>query len=432
MAPTLHGPSSRIVCCDCGISYFCEIPPSDPTSHCLNCGREQREGQSQAGQRVVIDRRGSLVRWSIVAVGPSQDDPARRPYRSVKRIVGLPEETITIRDGDLYVDGAILRKNSQTMLALAIPVHLDHFRPSGNELPSRWRTQDTDSGWRPTDRGYEWQPLGASGVREVADYEWLTYHHAVSRLPAFSRGTPMPISDEYVYNQRVSRTLNFVSDCFVQMTVSSVAASQLAIRWKHPHGVALVEWDRLRNEVRLSWRDRVQLFSVPHDDGWQDCQLLFGLWDQQLVLAINDVEIFRQSFEPNPEEANDPVVTPVEIGARGGAPVLLNDLGIFRDIYYTDPRNRRRNEWKSSRRLAVAEYLTLGDNSPISKDSRHDSEFGIIRRSEIIGIVRPFSRTATSRQSQLQIRLRPKIKSRQGTSLRPPRPLPRPTLPKGG
>ena len=82
----------------------------------------------------------SLQRFDVVVFkGP---DEASVPY--VKRLIGLPGETVRIRAGEIEIRDnenssfRICRKPPSLALALAQTVYDDRFR--GPELPPRWRT----------------------------------------------------------------------------------------------------------------------------------------------------------------------------------------------------------------------------------------------------------------------------------------------------
>lgn len=44
----------------------------------------------------------------VVFTMPSDSGPDGREYKNVRRIVGLPGETIEVKDGEVYIDGTVL------------------------------------------------------------------------------------------------------------------------------------------------------------------------------------------------------------------------------------------------------------------------------------------------------------------------------------
>ena len=72
-----------------------------------------------AGDRLLIDRATLGVRsprrWEVVVF----HCPSHAHDSCVKRIVGLPGETVEVRDGDVYIDGQIARKTLDEQRAMA-------------------------------------------------------------------------------------------------------------------------------------------------------------------------------------------------------------------------------------------------------------------------------------------------------------------------
>ena len=64
-------------------------------------------------------------RWDLIAFR-SHDAP---DYLEVKRVVGLPGERISIRQGDVYADGRLARKTLPQLRAAAVLVHDSGFEP---------------------------------------------------------------------------------------------------------------------------------------------------------------------------------------------------------------------------------------------------------------------------------------------------------------
>ena len=82
--------------------------------------------------------------------------------------------------------------------------------------------------------------------------------------------------------------------------------------------------------------------------------------------------------------------SPVALGVRGGA-LEVNDLRIYRDIYYTSAlanTPRHSQGMATDVKLGRDEYFVLGDNSPVSNDSRFWNEGPVVRGSMFVG--RPF------------------------------------------
>ena len=110
MAPTLLGVHAELACRQCGYRFVYGLDDGAAGRVlCPNCGHVQIEDADPPGldgDRVLVDRSAfrcrSPRRWEPVAFR----SPAKAGEVVVKRVAGLPGETIEIRDGDVYADGA--------------------------------------------------------------------------------------------------------------------------------------------------------------------------------------------------------------------------------------------------------------------------------------------------------------------------------------
>lgn len=92
-----------------------------------------------------------------------------------------------------------------------------------------------------------------------------------------------------------------------------------------------------------------------------------SLWDHQILLAVDGWLVFDPWSYPETQAAGTRPVTPVRFGARN-LPVQVSHLQLFRDVFYTGGEGLTAT--RDPIRLRPDEYFVLGDNSPISKDSR--------------------------------------------------------------
>jgi signal peptidase I len=114
MSPTLRGPHRDFDCPHCGFRNMlpADFPPMiGRPAYCESCrkpGPIEAELPIARGDRVLVDRsafvRRPPSRWDVVAF--------RLPHQArklaVKRILGLPGETITLRDGHWFADAVLL------------------------------------------------------------------------------------------------------------------------------------------------------------------------------------------------------------------------------------------------------------------------------------------------------------------------------------
>jgi signal peptidase I len=99
--------------------------------------------------------------------------------------------------------------------------------------------------------------------------------------------------------------------------------------------------------------------------------VLLSLFDRQFALAI-DKEVLVNCWPYDPSDRPQKLsARPVAIGTQGLG-LVLSDLRVHRDIYYTRPPGAdgargMDQPWQ----LGDAEMFVLGDNSPVSRDSRN-------------------------------------------------------------
>jgi signal peptidase I len=402
MAETLRGAHRQLNCGDCGFPcrYDAERPPIEQRVVCSNCGYFNRDlyaAESHPGQRVLIDRLAYQLhpprRWDLIAFR-SDDDP---DYLEVKRVVGLPSERISIRQGDVYVDGQLARKTLPQLRAAAVLVYDSSFEPRRTSgLPARWRAP-ADSGWTRMAEGFSYRSTSERGT--AAD--WLTYHHWRCFASPLPRRDEYPVLDNYGYNQDESRQLHRVRDLMLVARLRLAGGSgRVAIC-----GSDGKDWVRANLEFparRASLYRRGHCVSsavLPAAAYARDVKFEFAMCDRQILLAVDERVVISwpnesadQAVEPHRAvEQLDPALPaaprkeadhgtmaqgqPFGIAADGLS-VVIRRLQVFRDVYYLDPRGLARN-WSAPAPLGGDEVLVLGDNVPVSRDSRQWQQPGV-------------------------------------------------------
>ena len=140
MTPTLNGPHRAFRCTACGAR---NVRPAEMgtmlgrRTRCAACGAQgpaEDELAELPGDRVLVDRTAFWFRpprrWQVVAFR-LPFDPGKT---AVKRIVGLPGETVELRGGRVMVDGR----------PLEAPLKIDYEtgrRPPG---PAQWKLADDE------------------------------------------------------------------------------------------------------------------------------------------------------------------------------------------------------------------------------------------------------------------------------------------------
>ena len=122
----------------------------------------------------------------------------------------------------------------------------------------------------------------------------------------------------------------------------------------------------------------------------------FSLIDKQVIVAVDGKELFPAWKFELPAGVAAPRI-PVRFGARG-LDVEVSKLRLYRDIYYTDSRSRHAINRPYA--LKETEFFVLGDNSPVSHDSRR-WENPVVHRSYLVG--KPFLVHLPSKPGNLRI-----------------------------
>ncbi len=380
MAPTLLGVHRDVVCEDCGFPFPCEadVEPVHPAAVCPNCGFRGNDAGSLAnipGDRLIVDRASfsfrPVRRWEVVAFR----HPQRPSEACVKRVVGLPGESVEIRNGDVYIDGEIQRKPWPVLRAMAVPVHDASFRPSQPDgLLPRWMPDSPETGWQT-----EGETCFHAGFSNGAGVDWLTYRHgrrSPAHAPAIApTATETPITDDSGYHQTRPRRIETVCgvvDLILYFRIAKASGKgQLYLRADYGPDRLLVAIDLVEPGCRLLRNGEEVAACLPPE--WpidlQGKNVILAMCDGQVILAVDDLPRIAYSLgrTPQPDKATS---RPFSIGTDGPA-VEICDLRVFRDVYYSRPPGlEARWGLESPVHLGADEYYVLGDNSPFSEDSR--------------------------------------------------------------
>jgi hypothetical protein len=246
------------------------------------------------------------------------------------------------------------------------------------ELPRRWRPTEQESGWNNISGELAFRAVSDSAV-EPGQLDWLVYHHWRCCSHQDKRDDDFPVEDCYGFNQSLSRNLNETNELFFEMVVS--ADSNARFGWRFNRGpaqfvfvidVASREMAVLEHRDNGKLPSRQVVFLKSLIDG--QLKIEFSSFDAQLITIVNEQLVFQQLM---PSEANAVPTYPLAIGAAGGA-VSVRQLRIWRDVFYF-PKSGQTQQLVSD-----SGFLLLGDNVPISVDSRH---WGAVGLDELIGVV---------------------------------------------
>ncbi|MBA4030399.1 MAG: signal peptidase I [Planctomyces sp.] len=228
----------------------------------------------------------------------------------------------------------------------------------------------------------------------------LIFHQAVDKLKEASHLAP--ITDRYGYNPPESslepsaeRDIAFVADLSLPQ-----GPARFLLQLTDGKERYTLNFDSVRKSILLQGEGVERPLRIgpwlPPEAG-QSVKLEASIIDRQIALAVDGKEIFPAwplSATPPPIEAPR---APVRFGASEGTVRVANPL-LFRDVYYTFQRGR--NGVNRPYQLGPDEYFVLGDNSPVSHDSRR-WEIPAVHKNLLVG--KPFLVHLPSQPGRLKV-----------------------------
>lgn len=384
MVPTLHGEHQAAECADCGFRLQFEMMAENANFVCSNCGEANRLAESgvktfRSPQWLFekCSKTHQLKKWDVIAFNSAIETGSEH---KVKRVIGLPKETIELKFGDVYVDGTLIRKPINLLEQMKVLVH-----DSNAAFQSRPRWVQNEN---PIPFPFDLKRDNTS----------LHYQHIGCY---FSRGKLRKelIKDSYGFNQTLSRSLNLVGDFGVEVTFSGVSDLSFELEFRClKYGRVQFTLERGQDQTRISQFEgekKVELFSGRYAPSETDGVLKCWMFDGNACLVVNGIELGMVPIHQTREIKLDPKrqnslgnqiddslqvnssnqIVFSKLTAKSGK---IERIRIFRDLYYYDLRPGQQYK------LGDDEYFVLGDNVPISRDSRH---FGGIKRDSVIGVL---------------------------------------------
>ncbi len=405
MAESLLGVHATRLCPACGWEFNAGteaggrsaggfVPP--PEIVCPNCRLRlfptTADTFGKSGDRVLVHKwayalGGALGprRWDVIVFR----DPASPELHYIKRLVGLPGESIEILDGDVFIDGRIARKPPAVQAGLWTVVFDQAHMPvrAATSGAARW-LPDPPAAWSsPADRV----------LRVAAGDE-------PARLRFNADAARDYLLDFSSYNGRASGAL--VGDVRLVAEVTRLS------------GDGALELELMRPPNRFVARlgpAGVAVTRVPPADGpveelareaaaalpaGRPVAVEFGYLDQCVFLRIDGRDVVPEAAGRHTRTADEvrdaPDPRPVRLGLDAErVRLVIRGLRIDRDVYYTITPQTVRAYPGRPFPLGPAEYFVLGDNSADSFDSREwtevgphlprDTRPGTVRADQIVG-----------------------------------------------
>ncbi|WP_146119037.1 hypothetical protein [Blastopirellula marina] len=363
MAPHLSGPHVDFTCQECQFRSMLDAAVELPAeATCPNCGStgpltdaEILPGSALRWEAVPADQ---LRRFDLVVIaGPTIDTPYM-----VKRIAFLPGETPRIAQGELQRGGSLLRKTPREREALKLLVY-DQSHPGG-EFERFLSERISGSGWdiRPGSIGYV--PLAE---RRQAGPDPLIYHHRSCLPPPSPSDRDAAPKDSYAYNHSVSRELFPANDLWLEWRFRHWKANAIVLTLRGKDSNASIRIDTSQQTVRAE--SAVGSVELPLEiNSLQGFTARAGQCDGKLFLELE--RLGRHLRFPLVASEVELSAQPFAIAIEGG-PAVLREPKVYRDIVWLGAQ-RRTDAWSLERKLSPHEIFVLGDNVPISDDSRFE------------------------------------------------------------
>ena len=415
-----------------GASDASEDQTSEP-ARCPNCG-ERFALDPAASPRIEGDQLLVLKhayadrpprRWEVV-VFRNPSDPSEA---YIKRVAGLPGETVAIRHGDVFADGSLCRKDWATQQAMRLPIadssHPIDDQSATSPQPSRWDIgprwmRSTEAGEVVFDHGgeasairYRHRTRSGGQHRTRVQVDWPNPHPPEASRLRYENGelTCIGAMPEAVRDRLL---LLSTDDRFRNAIRRLAAASRFgwitdACGYNPPgqseHPVRDLMWEgrvHLAADAALSVRllygrqpfvlemrpDRLRLLTLDADGGelvlressrppvtgWQ--RVAVSLFDRQATVAIDGEPVWTPVPFASTALTERPSREPLTLTAAGRVRLVAPTL--WRDVYVTPPDDA------AAVTLPGDAFYMLGDNSPVSVDSRR-WPIAAVPRSHLIG-----------------------------------------------
>ncbi len=465
MAPTLWGYHKRVVCPNCNSTFGFGVPPTGTTENeparCPVCSAypiDLSKLKPIEGDQILVHKNAYDVRsprrFEVVVFRHPED--FSQAY--VKRVIGLPGETVELRRGNVYIDGQLARKPPDVNLASRILIDDQslHISDDDPDWRRRWHTETPDlAKYNESDHTWSLQSSSPDTPTKIAFRNWQRRHMLTTtsvpldawpevllapdayHLPLFfdaktsslkCRGSlpfakaddlikaaqannlpesftetiknlfqlshVTPITDFYAYDRQDYNLQPYeVEDVTLSTNVRPCSESGLlTFQLENSSADATVTIDfatqtaLIRVQTQTLHEDRIKLPNLS-----SSFPVELSLVDGLATFAFNHKVLASLPFDPlfklpKPIVSNpDAGSVHMDIAIENGS-VDLSQLKVYRDIYYRHQTASRTQQDSPphSWTLGPDELFMMGDNSPISLDSRAWPH-GTIHASYLIG-----------------------------------------------
>ena len=409
MAPTVLGAHFQVICPTCAYQFdyhyvsdrYGELPRhpvhlygSIPT--CPLCGSEIENKPHDVlnGDRILANKCAYWThdpqRWDVIVFR----NPSYPEENYIKRLIGKPQETVEIIDGDIYIDGNIQQKPPEVQNVFWFKAFDSNHQPGTDDhAPSFFDI------WEPP---FQSEPNSPAWKFDLQNQNYQFQGYEKPEVLTFEPIRLIRIVNRLAYNGSDYSKYYYCSDLkLTARVIPKETSGEVTIRlgkYKRKYAAHL-NFDgkcTIRNEYNEKVLAERKISPLSMN---QPVEMTFAVIDHSLEFQINETRLIYDG----PNDPNDwgyvpkrrkPILPSVEIIGKGGR-FLLENIILYRDIHYTNragPDTPGRGTEGHPFTLRDDEYFVLGDNSPKSHDSRFWSNgtgskyrAGIVPRELIIG-----------------------------------------------
>ena len=389
---------------------------------CPNCGNVMKliEGEgpsvtydarypSYNGDRILVDKFAydfrEPNRWDVIVF--KYPEGANTNY--IKRLVGLPNELVSIAGGDIWTsrDGqpaTIARKPPHVMQAMLQVVHDSNFPASlmqTEEWPSAWTDWADTSVWKPERGRRQFTTTCSAGQSASLRYQRFNptsddWKEVRLGMGVRKGARPALVKDFQAYNA-ISQGGHWVGDLAVECALESESDSGRIVLdlvdGGQQHSCSIDLTDGTATLVAASGVKASTLTPIKGKGSWE---VLFTNVDDELRLFVDrklmptatpvvwssDIEK-EATRDPRLDVVQPGSATPSDLAPVGitvkaeeePVSVAVSSIKVLRDIFYIGAvgfgrRGEIRDEPILEFPLEADQFFVLGDNSAASKDGR--------------------------------------------------------------
>ncbi|MDO5553478.1 MAG: S26 family signal peptidase [Planctomycetia bacterium] len=402
MEPAYPGPTLTFTCPRCEQkSEYSFAWPSEQTPDlaqisagrrfvtCTTCGNTEvpySTGVASVGATVTRTTKPAPQRWQTILFTDAQGNS------TVKRIVGLPGETVQLMGGDLYVNNEIVVKSRPLYDELAVPVPVDTVRGEDRTLLTAWQSVPVLSESPESETRHEPHVVTNEPVRPLLDYIGKKEPESVRDFILTLEqkpGTQCVPSFDILVQQEQQIGLVRVDRTATQVTVALYDTNE-NIATFNPESASRV-WSQ---NIKYKYGNDA---SKPLQDEIAEHSSTFSLYwcDGIVLICIDQMQLPLVTLPERSKMFSAGITTPFALKTDN----VTNredcfTAKVFRDVHYNNASDSTDAPVFT---VPPQTCFLLGDNSLISSDSRHWDP-PCVPFDKIIGPVTSVEQTGSSRK----------------------------------